>query len=69
MRNKKGHKPTHGFKKGHQYGKRFIKGEHPIDYNKKNCDPINLITLCLECHGKTNYKRDYWIEFFKSKRI
>lgn len=38
---------------------------HHIDYNKKNNNPINLITLCSSCHGKTNTNRDYWIEYFK----
>lgn len=37
---------------------------HHIDYNKKNCDPKNLVTLCPSCHAKTNYKRDYWIKYF-----
>lgn len=38
---------------------------HHIDYNKKNCNPDNLITLCLSCHFKTNTKRNYWIKYFK----
>lgn len=38
---------------------------HHIDYNKKNCNPENLISLCHSCHTKTNTKRDYWILFFK----
>jgi len=38
---------------------------HHIDYNKKNCDPKNLIALCKNCHIKTNYNRDKWIEYFK----
>jgi len=38
---------------------------HHIDYNKKNCDPENLISLCHSCHSKTNGNRDYWLEFFK----
>ncbi|MCK5625049.1 hypothetical protein KAI04_04355 [Candidatus Pacearchaeota archaeon] len=38
---------------------------HHIDYNKKNNNPNNLITLCNSCHSKTNYKRSYWIGFFK----
>lgn len=38
---------------------------HHIDYNKYNLDEKNLITLCPSCHLKTNYKRDYWIEYFK----
>lgn len=33
---------------------------HHIDYNKKNCNPDNLVTLCDSCHGKTNHSRDYW---------
>ena len=35
---------------------------HHIDYNKKNCDPKNLITLCNNCHQKTNFNRDYWMK-------
>jgi hypothetical protein len=38
---------------------------HHIDYDKLNCDPKNLITLCTSCHSKTNYNREYWIEYFK----
>ena len=38
---------------------------HRIDYEKKNCNPSNLITLCRTCHMKTNFKRKYWIEYFK----
>lgn len=37
---------------------------HHIDYNKNNCNPNNLITLCGSCHIKTNYNREYWIEYF-----
>jgi len=40
---------------------------HHIDYNKKNNDPSNLITLCSTCHGRTNYNRKYWIKYFKNK--
>jgi hypothetical protein len=40
---------------------------HHIDYNKLNCDPTNLITLCPNCHTKTNFDRDYWIEYFNNK--
>jgi len=38
---------------------------HHIDYDKKNCDPKNLITLCRDCHRKTNDNRDYWTDYFK----
>ena len=35
---------------------------HHIDYNKKNCNPDNLITLCRSCHttydGKVKYLRN-----------
>jgi hypothetical protein len=33
---------------------------HHIDYNKDNCDPNNLITLCAGCHSKTNFNREKW---------
>ncbi len=38
---------------------------HHIDYDKKNNNPENLITLCNNCHAKTNFYRDYWIEYYK----
>ena len=41
---------------------------HHIDYNKKNCNPDNLITVCPGCHSKTNYNRNYWIKYFNAKR-
>ena len=37
---------------------------HHIDYNKKNSNPNNLITLCKSCHQKTNFNRNYWIKYF-----
>jgi hypothetical protein len=37
---------------------------HHIDYDKQNCDEKNLITLCLNCHRKTNSHREYWKEWF-----
>jgi hypothetical protein len=41
---------------------------HHIDYNKLNCNPTNLITLCHSCHVKTNNNREKWIIFFNEKR-
>lgn len=38
---------------------------HHIDYKKENCNPDNLITLCIKCHGKMNVNREYWINYFK----
>lgn len=37
---------------------------HHIDYNKENLNPDNLVTLCRSCHIKTNYNREYWINYF-----
>jgi len=37
---------------------------HHIDYNKKNSDPMNLITLCNGCNGRVNTNRPYWTEYF-----
>lgn len=40
---------------------------HHIDYNKKNCNPNNLISLCRSCHAKTISNRKYWKEYFNNK--
>ena len=40
---------------------------HHIDYDKKNSDFNNLISLCNHCHTKTNSNRDYWTKYFKEK--
>lgn len=40
---------------------------HHIDYNKLNCDPKNLITLCSSCHSKTNSNREYWYQYFTTQ--
>jgi len=37
---------------------------HHIDYNRKNCQDYNLITLCLKCNIKVNANRDYWYAYF-----
>lgn len=37
---------------------------HHIDYNKRNCNSDNLITLCRSCHTKTNTNRQSWIKYF-----
>ena len=42
---------------------------HHIDYDKKNCKPNNLISLCHSCHPKTNFNRESWIEYYKNKVI
>lgn len=40
---------------------------HHIDYNKKNNNETNLISLCLYCHAKTRVNREYWTKLFISK--
>jgi hypothetical protein len=40
---------------------------HHIDYDKKNCDESNLISVCRPCHSKTLTRREYWKEFFANK--
>lgn len=37
---------------------------HHIDYDKQNCNPNNLVTLCQHCHSKTNHNREYWSNYF-----
>lgn len=33
---------------------------HHVDYDKNNQSESNLLPLCSSCHGKTNYRREYW---------
>jgi len=44
-------------------------GIHHIDYNKKNNNLDNLISLCRSCHSKTNFKREDWIKYFINKQL
>ena len=39
---------------------------HHIDYNKENPSKSNLISLCIQCHLRTNYDRLYWQDYFKT---
>lgn len=41
---------------------------HHINYNKNDCDPKNMISLCHSCHMKTNVKRKDWPSFFSQKQ-
>ena len=41
---------------------------HHIDYDKKNCNPENLITLCNNCNLKVNHNRNYWTNYFLKLR-
>ena len=42
---------------------------HHINYNKIDCNPNNLITLCSNCHSKTGFDREKWKEFFKNREF
>ena len=38
---------------------------HHIDYNKKNCAPWNLITVCRSCNARANFNRNWHKKFYK----
>lgn len=38
---------------------------HHIDYNKRNCQEDNLITLCHNCNTIVNSNRDYYYSYFR----
>lgn len=40
---------------------------HHIDYNKDNCDPRNLITLCNSCNAEVNGDREVWMCIFRGR--
>jgi hypothetical protein len=40
---------------------------HHIDYDKKNCNSNNLITLCRSCNIKVNFDRIKWEKLLKIK--
>ena len=44
----------------------YGKDVHHIDYDKKNCNPTNLICLCNKCNSKVNANREYWTELFQA---
>ena len=39
---------------------------HHIDYNKKNCQENNLITVCHSCNARANYNRSKWTIFYQN---
>ena len=39
---------------------------HHIDFNKKNCNPNNLITVCNSCNSFANYDRDWHIAWYQT---
>ena len=38
---------------------------HHVDYDKNNCLPLNLISLCHKCNGVVNWGREYWQDYFE----
>ncbi len=40
---------------------------HHIDYDKDNCNPTNLITLCRSCNAIVNSDREYWQKIFEER--
>ena len=38
---------------------------HHIDYDKKNCRPDNLITVCMSCNIRANTNQDYWTKHYQ----
>lgn len=37
---------------------------HHIDYDKMNCDPSNLISVCETCNSVANFGRSKWYEYY-----
>jgi len=53
------------------FGNIYRLNVHHVDYNKKNCDPSNLITTCHSCNSKANTNRGWhesWYKAILSKR-
>lgn len=40
---------------------------HHINYDKKDCHPDNLITLCNSSNSKANYNRLFWQNLYEDK--
>ena len=39
---------------------------HHIDYNKKNSNPNNLITVCAVCHAESGTNRSRWKRYYQN---
>jgi len=52
--------------KANPHTKKLIQCHH-IDFNEKNNESSNLITLCASCHGKTRFNKNSWIKYYQSK--
>lgn len=38
---------------------------HHINYDKADTSPVNCVTLCRSCHGRTGKDRNHWTRRFK----
>ena len=38
---------------------------HHINYDKKDCIPKNLITLCTSCNSRANFDREFWQKHYE----
>lgn len=48
------------------WGNTYRLSVHHIDYNKKNCDPQNLITLCTSCNARANFNRKWHTAWYRA---
>ena len=39
---------------------------HHINYNKKECRPSNIVTLCNSCNSRANSNREWWTSFYQT---
>ena len=39
---------------------------HHIDYDKKECPPKNIITLCHSCNSSANYDREWHTAYYQA---
>ena len=39
---------------------------HHINYDKKDCNPRNLITVCIACNAKANTNRSEWQSYYEN---
>ena len=38
---------------------------HHVDYDKKNCAPTNLISICKSCNARANFNREWYTRFYR----
>ena len=55
--------------KEHLISVRTILNCHHVDYDKKNNNINNLITLCKSCNIKANKNRKYWKKHYEERML